>query len=147
MIRGLTRRVLEFRKQLDKDITEDSYPVIGDLTLKKLIGTYRSPAFGLWEFDETSNLRVRPFANLTTIPWLPMLHGKTRPVVTAINPGRYAGCLEWYPWDDVPQTEGPQYGFPFELEVKGDEIHVKGLTGGNLACRQTDPPAVFRRVD
>lgn len=108
------------------------------------MGSFHSSAHGTWTFDESSNVSVRP--ECTMIPWLPHAYGKTRPIVTSIGQGKYAGCLEYTPGDEQDRRYGILHGYPFTIEEVPEGISVKGFQPPANDPEGRDPPAVFHRL-
>lgn len=96
-----------------------------------IVGSYFGRGIGKLTFATGDNVKIRP--RCVDLPWLCWLYGDIRPLVTYLEDGKYAGCLEYSAWSREGEEAGPaKYGYPFRLEkVTGsDSLHVSQIYEG-----------------
>jgi hypothetical protein len=111
---------------------------------ESLIGSFAHPSFGVWTFDENSNVKVIPSGTQMSTPFLEHLYGESRPIVASLGDGQYKGVLEWTPGYGQDHSKGKLYGYRFDFKATSDAIEISNL--GVWPPGEVDTPAVFHRT-
>lgn len=141
----LPRRFDETRRQRHAPRIKD-YPSISanpDLTPPpSLFGTWTSPGLLTMILGPSNMMPTRP--ECVQLPWLPWLYGSTRPVLTCVEQGKFAGCQEW-----VSSQDGVvRYGDPFKAELAdgGLELRIYGWSVQSPEVPERDCPIILRKL-